>query len=68
MLQRRPHSSLTARSIPQTSHSHSTPPKQYRIPQQEVYNHVRNSVQQTFKPTSNRNYQAIKEYTEATGI
>jgi hypothetical protein len=53
---RRPHSCMTTRSMPETPRPHATPPKQYRIPQQEVYNYVRNRVQQTFNPISNRNY------------
>lgn len=42
------------------SFTHATPPKDFRVNEQDVYNYVRNSVHLTFQGSSSRNYELIK--------
>ena len=48
--------------------THATPPKDYRINEQDVYNQVRNNVHETFKGTTSRDYQLLKEYVNGSEI
>jgi hypothetical protein len=44
----------------QHTHVHQAPLKDYRINEQNVYNYVRMTIYDTFKPNTSRNYELMK--------